>query len=647
MVARQWMRCGSVGVVVALLATVALVPSTTAVRAATRMVTNCSGNAATAGSLPNVFAAATAGDTITFAQDCNGVTAPNTTITLTSTLSPLVSVTIDATMPRHAVTISGGNTVGLFSVNSPTNGITLSLRGLTLTATNNANGGGAIFNNNGSTVNVADTTFTNNSASQGGAIFNYGLVNVAGSTFTTNSAPQGGGAIGSYGGTVNVSNSAFSGNSATSGQGGAISASISVVNVANSTFTGNSALNGGNGGAIANDKTLNVAGSTFTGNHADGQGGALSVRGTTTLALAVVAGNSAPTGPDINGAVTTDGGGNVIGKTDGIMGFVPLSSDRTGTVASPLNPLLGPLGNYGGTVQTFALLPGSPAIDIAACPTDPTTGATLATDARGVSRPQGANCDAGAFESRGFTVSGATGGGQTATVGTAFANPVGLTLSGTGGEPVAGGQVTFTITPGGGGASATFGTATGCTVSLMNTVAVCTVGNGGGVSSPTFTANGAIGGFTIIATASGVPTTTFTEADIPPLILGPTVIQNAGPGVPYRQQITATGGSGSGYLYTLASGSTLPTGLTLNSATGVISGMTPTTTGTYTFTIQVMDSVNTTTTRTYTLIVAVPNATPAPAPTRTASGIPATVPPPHATAPTASAGTPLPQPTRH
>ena len=56
------------------------------------------------------------------------------------------------------------------------------------------------------------------------------------------------------------------------------------------------------------------------------------------------------------------------------------------------SPELGPLADNGGPTQTQALLPGSPAIDSAddsACP---------ATDQRGVSRPQGASCDVGAYE---------------------------------------------------------------------------------------------------------------------------------------------------------------------------------------------------------------------------------------------------------
>ncbi len=53
---------------------------------------------------------------------------------------------------------------------------------------------------------------------------------------------------------------------------------------------------------------------------------------------------------------------------------------------------LAPLGDYGGATLTHALLPGSPALDMA----DPEH--CEATDQRGVQRPVGANCDIGAVE---------------------------------------------------------------------------------------------------------------------------------------------------------------------------------------------------------------------------------------------------------
>jgi hypothetical protein len=63
------------------------------------------------------------------------------------------------------------------------------------------------------------------------------------------------------------------------------------------------------------------------------------------------------------------------------------SGDQSNTDAK-----LSPLQNNGGLTATDALLAGSPAIDAAGnCP-PPTT------DQRGVTRPQGAACDIGAFE---------------------------------------------------------------------------------------------------------------------------------------------------------------------------------------------------------------------------------------------------------
>jgi hypothetical protein len=74
-------------------------------------------------------------------------------------------------------------------------------------------------------------------------------------------------------------------------------------------------------------------------------------------------------------------------------------------------------------------------------------------------------------------------------------------------------------------------------------------------------------------------------------------------GIPYSGTIVAIGGSGTGYSYSLASG-TLPSGLTLG-ANGVLSG-TPTLAGTYTFTVLAVDSAGNNGVRTYTLTIGVP-----------------------------------------
>jgi hypothetical protein len=75
-----------------------------------------------------------------------------------------------------------------------------------------------------------------------------------------------------------------------------------------------------------------------------------------------------------------------------------LSSDASAgfSATGSLNntdPILGPLGNYGGSTLTVPLLAGSPAIDGGNTATAP------ATDQRGHARPYGAAADIGAFES--------------------------------------------------------------------------------------------------------------------------------------------------------------------------------------------------------------------------------------------------------
>ena len=70
-------------------------------------------------------------------------------------------------------------------------------------------------------------------------------------------------------------------------------------------------------------------------------------------------------------------------------------------------------------------------------------------------------------------------------------------------------------------------------------------------------------------------------------------LPNATTGIAYSQTIPATGGSGSGYTFTVSSGS-LPPGLSLSSG-GVLSG-TATTAGSYNFTVQVTDSAGDTNT---------------------------------------------------
>jgi len=77
----------------------------------------------------------------------------------------------------------------------------------------------------------------------------------------------------------------------------------------------------------------------------------------------------------------------------------PISLILTGPNLIGGNPLLAPLGNYGGPTQTMPPLPGSPAIDAGS---DSVTNApyNLTTDQRGLPRLSGAHVDIGAVEAQ-------------------------------------------------------------------------------------------------------------------------------------------------------------------------------------------------------------------------------------------------------
>ncbi len=83
--------------------------------------------------------------------------------------------------------------------------------------------------------------------------------------------------------------------------------------------------------------------------------------------------------------------------------------------------------------------------------------------------------------------------------------------------------------------------------------------------------------------------------------LSPTTLPNGMVSVTYSQMLTASGGSGTGYTFSLASGS-LPSGLMLNPTTGVLSG-TPTAAGSSTFTVTVTDNAMNTGSQQYTITV--------------------------------------------
>ena len=66
--------------------------------------------------------------------------------------------------------------------------------------------------------------------------------------------------------------------------------------------------------------------------------------------------------------------------TDGLT--ITGGNNLTGTAASPLDPLLGPLVGHGGSTKTHALLSGSPAIDAGDDALAVANGVALSTDQR-------------------------------------------------------------------------------------------------------------------------------------------------------------------------------------------------------------------------------------------------------------------------
>jgi hypothetical protein len=273
--------------------------------------------------------------------------------------SPLVvnpgvgSLAITNAGGNQRIEISGNNSTRVFEVNS---GANLTIDSITIRNGSAGDGGG--IRNNGGTVNITNSTITNNSAFFGG-----GIVNVSG-------------------GTVNITNSTITNNSASGpgsiGGGGILNFSGGTVNITNSTITNNSASGPGSigGGGIRNLGTVNA-------------------RNT------IIANNSASNGPDFSGTLNSLDY-NLIENTSG--------ATITGATANNIlgqDPLLTPLGYYGGPTWTRAPISNSPAIDggdscvktLSCSSNNPPFAITK--DQRGVTRTR--FVDIGAYESNAFT----------------------------------------------------------------------------------------------------------------------------------------------------------------------------------------------------------------------------------------------------
>jgi hypothetical protein len=155
---------------------------------------------------------------------------------------------------------------------------------------------------------------------------------------------------------------------------------------------------------------VTLTSTTIAANRADaggrgGRGGGLFVDASSTagpvLDNTLIAGNLGGAGgtsrDDVSGALDRGGAANLIGDGTGSNGLSNgVNGNQIGSVGSPIDPLLAPLGDYGGPTLTMALLPGSPALNTG----DPTQLGT--PDQRGVTRTGHVNigayqASAGAF----------------------------------------------------------------------------------------------------------------------------------------------------------------------------------------------------------------------------------------------------------
>jgi uncharacterized repeat protein (TIGR01451 family) len=265
------------------------------------------------------------------------------------------------------------------STNQPSSGAGLLIVGGNVTITNSifrdntltmpsntALGGGAAIAQHYGTLDIYRTLFDSNAvygSAWGGAILigENATTTIEDSIFLNNYASRAGGAIRNDYGTLTIQRSTFAENRA-NGHGGALNLA-GIIDIANSTFSHNTSSD--NGGAIsATSANLDIVFSTFYGNSSDDDS-AVDDHAVTHMAHNIFAQNAAHCNNNENDAADC--------------GF-----------DLRIHPLL---RDNGGYTPTHALLSGSPLINAIAgviCP--------IATDQRGVSRPQNSGCDAGAFE---------------------------------------------------------------------------------------------------------------------------------------------------------------------------------------------------------------------------------------------------------
>jgi hypothetical protein len=305
------------------------------------------------------------------------------------------------------VTIQNGQTpsVPLTGINNSAGirGSSYTLQDSVITGNHSPLAGGGLVA--GANTNIINSSIFSNTAVYGAAgIYSVGAVTITNSSIYSNTTPDHGGGLWMYD-YVTIVNSTIRGNSANQGSG--INNYGRRLTLINSTVSDNSGTGIFTGGAAGFPSEAVLINSTVSQNTFGGVAGFYSVN---TLLNTTVTGNnfgisgsestftignslmSNNTQSDCNGTVNSLGY-NLIENAE-----CTISGTTTGNQFD-VDPGLGLLQNNGGPTFTHLPDPGSPAINTgnpSGC-TD-SAGQLLATDQRGVARPQGSACDIGAVE---------------------------------------------------------------------------------------------------------------------------------------------------------------------------------------------------------------------------------------------------------
>ncbi len=275
------------------------------------------------------------------------------------------------------------------------------------------------FDHKNHSVTLVDLVVSDSKSDDGGGMYVYGAdtVDVIDSVFDGNSATDSGygGGISVYAGQLRITDSTISNNHAADG-GGGISVGNAVITgstISNNTVGGSFTYEGeeyafGSGGGISASGELTLSNVTIVANQASAAGGGLSVGGVATLSGVTIAGNSAGGGGGVD-IWNDDGGlsarssifaGNTaaassardLSAADGAfvdLGFsLVQSTPAAGTIAELVvgsnifgqDPQLGELADNGGPTMTMLPAVTSPVIDKG-------KSFGLSTDQRGESRP--------------------------------------------------------------------------------------------------------------------------------------------------------------------------------------------------------------------------------------------------------------------